>query len=142
MIDWPALQLVYKSWVGLPTASSHLRDSMTIISMQSLLVYSLIAATAVSSFQITPRTSDRPTRLYSDTRGKNGKTKFGQRTDAEVSRFLTDFRTADGNVVDPYRMLQVSRSATRIEIKQSYRRLSRKLHPDMVAQSEILPGRW
>ena len=118
---------------------------MNIMSMQSLLVYSLIATTTVSSFQIHhPRTNyiDSHTRLYSDTRGKNGKTKFGERTDAEVSRFLTDFRTADGNVVDPYKMLGITRSATRIEIKQSYRKLSRKLHPDMVAQSKILPGRW
>lgn len=81
-------------------------------------------------------------RLYSEKRGNNGKTKFGQKTDEDVSRFLTDFRTADGTVVDPYKILQVSRSATVIEIKQSYRRLSRKLHPDMVAQMEILPGRW
>ena len=81
--------------------------------------------------------------LYSEKRGNNnGKTKFGQKTDEDVSRFLTDFRTADGTVVDPYKILQVSRTATTIEIKQSYRRLSRKLHPDMVAQMEILPGRW
>jgi hypothetical protein len=81
--------------------------------------------------------------LYSEKRGNNnGKTKFGQKSDEDVSRFLTDFRTADGTVVDPYKILQVSRTATTIEIKQSYRRLSRKLHPDMVAQMEILPGRW
>ncbi len=81
--------------------------------------------------------------LYSEKKwNTNGKTKFGRRTDEDVSRFLTDFRTADGTVVDPYKILQVSRSATVIEIKQSYRRLSRKLHPDMVAQMEILPGRW
>ena len=57
-------------------------------------------------------------------------------------RFLADFKTADGSSVDPYKMLQVKRSATNAEIKQSYRRLSRKLHPDMVAQSDVLPGRW
>lgn len=71
--------------------------------------------------------------LYSEKRwNTNGKTNFGRRTDEDVSRFLTDFRTADGTVVSPYKILQVSRSATIIEIKQSYRRLSRKLHPDMV----------
>ncbi len=81
-------------------------------------------------------------RLYSGNKGANGKTKFGRKTDEDISRFLTEFRTADGTVVDPYKILQVSRSATSVEIKQSYRRLSRKLHPDMVARMEILPGRW
>lgn len=136
---------------------------------QSLLLYSLVAfslsATTVNSFH-TPGNkqphdafftttgavstdnnyflvSNSKTRLYSDpTKGKNGKTKFGQKTDADVSRFLTDFRTADGNVVDPYKMLQIKRSATKLEIKQSYRSLSRKLHPDMVAQTDVWPGRW
>mmetsp|Transcript_5886 Transcript_5886/g.12772 ORF Transcript_5886/g.12772 Transcript_5886/m.12772 type:complete len:222 (-) Transcript_5886:106-771(-) len=125
----------------------------------SLLV--LLSAIVVSSFHpVRPHTSSfirsapsknhdnishlsKTTRLHSssDTTGKNGKTKFGQKTDAEVSRFLTEFRTADGNVVDPYKMLGLSRNADTADIKQSYRRLSRKLHPDMVAQSEVLPGR-
>lgn len=88
--------------------------------------------------------SSNDSRLYSEKREKNnGKTKFGKKTNNEdVSRFLSDYRTADGTLVDPYKILQVSRSATTAEIKQSYRRLSRKLHPDMVAQMEVLPGRW
>ena len=123
----------------------------------SLLLFSIlvnISAVAVSSFQpgkphallASTRSHDSyyssKTYLYANTTGKYGKTKWGQKTDAEVSRFLTDFRTADGNVVDPYKMLRLSRDATAPEIKQSYRRLSRKLHPDMVAQNEVLPGRW
>ncbi|KAL3761257.1 hypothetical protein ACHAWU_009983 [Discostella pseudostelligera] len=125
-----------------------------------VIIMMLSATPTVNSFQIqrnnhnfrsSPLTSSdynhmhyisrTKSRLYSEKRGNNGKTKFGQKTDEDVSRFLTDFRTADGTVVDPYKILQVSRSATVIEIKQSYRRLSRKLHPDMVAQMEILPGR-
>ena len=117
----------------------------------SLILYCIVAilSDGVSSFTPHSRSNTRisigkTTQLYADdsTKGKNGKTKFGQKTDSEVSRFLTDFRTADGNVVDPYKMLRVSRTATKMEIKQSYRRLSRKLHPDMVAQSDVLPGRW
>jgi len=122
----------------------------------SLLLFSIlvsISAVAVSSFQpgkphallASTRSHDTyyssKTNLYANTTGKYGKTKWGQKTDAEVSRFLTDFRTADGNVVDPYKMLRLSRDATAPQIKQSYRRLSRKLHPDMVAQNEVLPGR-
>eukprot|EP00581_Thalassiosira_minuscula_P013052 CAMPEP_0183726456 /NCGR_PEP_ID=MMETSP0737-20130205/23229_1 /TAXON_ID=385413 /ORGANISM="Thalassiosira miniscula, Strain CCMP1093" /LENGTH=208 /DNA_ID=CAMNT_0025957795 /DNA_START=138 /DNA_END=764 /DNA_ORIENTATION=- len=119
-----------------------------------LLFYSLIVAISAftvaslgkaSAFQ-TARTHSHnsfvsKTSLFSSTTGKNGKTKFGQKTDADVSRFLTDFRTADGKVVNPYKILRLSRNATPIEIKQTYRKLSRKLHPDMVAQSDVLPGR-
>ena len=115
----------------------------------SLILYCIVAnlSGGVNSFTPHSRSNTRisigKTQLYADsTKGKNGKTKFGQKTDSEVSRFLTEFRTADGNVVDPYKMLRVSRTATKMEIKQSYRRLSRKLHPDMVAQSDVLPGRW
>ena len=122
------------------------------IRMHTLIaLFATLAVVCVSSFAptypiFTSTILRSNTRLYSDnsggTKGKNGKTKFGQKTDAEISRFLVDFRTADGAVVDPYRMLNLSRDATPQEIKQSYRRLSRKLHPDMVAQRDVLPGRW
>lgn len=65
-----------------------------------------------------------------------------KRKDEEVSRFLTDFKTAQGNLVDPYKVLKIRRSASSLEIKQSYRKLSRKWHPDAVARKEILPGKW
>ncbi|KAL3781824.1 hypothetical protein HJC23_011133 [Cyclotella cryptica] len=58
----------------------------------------------------------------------------------EVSRFLAEFRTARGTLVDPYKVLKLPRSASAVEIKQSYRKLSRKWHPDAVARKEILPG--
>jgi hypothetical protein len=73
-------------------------------------------------------------------RGKNGKTKFGQRTVSEASRFLSDFRSANGEIIDPYKSLRVPRGATPDDIKTSYRKLSRKLHPDAVSKSRILPG--
>ena len=121
--------------------------------MNGRLLCSLVvalSAAAAGAFQTrsptaSPSHSPASTRLYSDSddaRGRNGKTRFGQKTDADVSRFLTDFRTADGKVVDPYRMLELDRGATSMEIKQSYYRLSRKLHPDRVAQMDILPGKW
>lgn len=123
-----------------------------------LLLCSLaaMAAAAVGAFSSgappalpASRGRDRPrrarrTRLSSDPNASSksyGKAKFGERTDADVSRFLTDFRTADGAVVDPYRMLRLSRGATPADVKRSYRRLSRKLHPDMAARSDVLPGR-
>jgi hypothetical protein len=84
-------------------------------------------------------------RIYSDNSNGNNsgsKTKFGEQATSVEERFLTDFRTADGELVDPYKLLNIKRSATKTEIKESYRRLSRKLHPDAVQQSNILPGRW
>ena len=85
------------------------------------------------------------TRIYSDNSNGNNsvsKTKFGEQATSVEERFLTDFRTADGELVDPYKLLNIKRSASKTEIKESYRRLSRKLHPDAVQQSNILPGRW
>jgi len=85
------------------------------------------------------------TQLFSSnnptSRGKNGKAKFGQRTATEASRFLADFRTANGEIIDPYRALRLPRSATLDDIKTRYRKLSRKLHPDAVSKSRILPGK-
>lgn len=85
------------------------------------------------------------TQLFSSseptTKGKNGKTKFGQRTATEASRFLADFKTANGDIIDPYRALKLPRSATLDDIKTRYRKLSRKLHPDAVGKSGVLPGR-
>lgn len=72
---------------------------------------------------------------------KNGKTRWGQRTETEASRFLADFRDVNGDIVDPYRSLRVSRTATLDDIKASYRKLSKKLHPDAVIKSNILPGK-
>ena len=59
-----------------------------------------------------------------------------------TNRLLDDFRTADGEVVNPYRVLKVGRKAERKEIRRSYRKLCKKYHPDGVRFSEILPGRW
>ena len=58
-------------------------------------------------------------------------------------RLLDDFRIAGGEVVNPYRILNVSRNADRQEIKAAYRTLSRKYHPDGILQRNdgILPGR-
>jgi hypothetical protein len=60
----------------------------------------------------------------------------------DISRFLTDFKTAQGTLVDPYKILKLPRDASSGDIKRSYRNLSRKWHPDAVARKEILPGKW
>lgn len=73
---------------------------------------------------------------------KEEKKRKSRKDEEEVSKFLTDFTTAQGNLVDPYKVLNIPRTASSVEIKQSYRKLSRKWHPDAVARKEILPGKW
>jgi DnaJ-class molecular chaperone len=63
-------------------------------------------------------------------------------TSCDASRLLDDFK-ANGEVIDPYQILKVSRKAERTDIRQSYRDLSRRYHPDGRLQrrnSDILPG--
>lgn len=69
---------------------------------------------------------------------------FARREDNDKSEnFLMDqFKTADGEIINPYRVLKVSRNAERKEIRESYRSLSKKYHPDGVRYREFLPGRW
>lgn len=55
---------------------------------------------------------------------------------------LNEFRTANGEIINPYRVLKVSRNADRKEIRQSYRMLSKKYHPDGARFREVLPGNW
>ncbi len=60
---------------------------------------------------------------------------------SDDSFLLEDFTTSDGEVVNPYRTLKVGRNAQRDEIRQSYRALSKKYHPDGVRFREVMPGK-
>lgn len=51
-----------------------------------------------------------------------------------------DFRTSSGELLNPYQVLKVSRTADGKAIKKSYRDLSRRYHPDGVRHKDILPG--
>ena len=63
-------------------------------------------------------------------------------TRSVANRLLDEFRTASGEVIDPYEVLKVNREAQRREIRESYRSLSRKYHPDGHRHKTILPGSW
>jgi len=65
-----------------------------------------------------------------------------QNQDYGPNYLLHDFRTAEGEVVNPYRILEVKRTADRKEIKQQYRKLSKMYHPDVVRHKDVLPGKW
>lgn len=54
---------------------------------------------------------------------------------------MDDFKTADGYVINPYATLKVERDAPRGVIRQSYRKLSKKYHPDAARFSTIMPGK-
>jgi hypothetical protein len=59
----------------------------------------------------------------------------------ESNYLLDEFRTADGEIIDPYKVLKVPRKAEHKDIRQSYRMLSKKYHPDGVRFREVLPGK-
>jgi len=54
---------------------------------------------------------------------------------------MDDFRTADGQIINPYKTLKIDRKAPHTEIRQSYRKLSKKYHPDACRFNTIMPGR-
>lgn len=61
--------------------------------------------------------------------------------DKTKARLLADFRTDDGEYINPYEVLRVRRTANHTEIKNSYRTLMKKLHPDKQQfNNGILPG--
>ena len=43
---------------------------------------------------------------------------------------------------NPYQVLKVPRDAEKKEIKDAYRKLSKRYHPDGVRFREVLPGKW
>lgn len=56
------------------------------------------------------------------------------------SYLLEDFMTAQGEVLNPYKVLKVKRDCARQDIKKAYRDLSRRYHPDGMRHRDILPG--
>lgn len=57
---------------------------------------------------------------------------------------LEEFRIHTGEVINPYKVLKISRTAGTTDIKQSYRDLSKRYHPDGYRyrrNNDILPGK-
>lgn len=114
---------------------------------------SLLPALASISLLTTPTTTTTAsskrstTRLFVADGGSRRRRRRGDpRTvdDDDVSFLLKDFSLYNGEVVDPYQVLKVSRRANTHDIKQAYRRLSRQYHPDAIRNlnepTSILPG--
>jgi DnaJ-class molecular chaperone len=58
----------------------------------------------------------------------------------EASFLLEEFKVANGERIHPYKILKINRSASRQEVKQAYRDLSRRYHPDGARHRDLLPG--
>lgn len=58
------------------------------------------------------------------------------------SRVFDDFKTNDGEIIDPYAVLKISKKAEKSEIKKAYWSLSKRYHPDQAKLRDILPGKW
>lgn len=76
----------------------------------------------------------------SPTPENNHKNRFRIRLQGKPDRLLGDFKIYSGEIVDPYKTLKIDRKADREEIKNAYWNLSKRYHPDMTRQVEILPG--
>jgi hypothetical protein len=66
----------------------------------------------------------------------------GKKNDDEEHFLLKQFMTASGEIVNPYNVLQVPRTANRADIKGSYKQLAKRYHPDGARNRAILPGKW
>lgn len=77
--------------------------------------------------------------------GENNNASYTKKETVRKSKnqLLADFTIASGEIINPYQVLKVPRTAERAQIKTAYRTLSRKYHPDGFLQRKnngILPG--
>ena len=86
-------------------------------------------------------TSTRAFRPMYGVQGRRSRIQARRQDVNEISFLLREFTTASGELLDPYKILKVPRDGSEREIKQSYRALSRKYHPDRSDKYHyILPG--
>jgi hypothetical protein len=107
------------------------------LTLLSLLIGLLVD---VKAFVPTPRAGCRS---ISVTRGIAPTLNRGLYAKAKVEEenfLLEEFKVANGERIHPYKILKINRSATRQEVKQAYRDLSRRYHPDGARHRDILPG--
>lgn len=102
--------------------------------MTRLFIVRLVSAALLigssSAFLPVPTNHHRLTSLYAN----------GVRQ--EKSFLLQEFRLHTGEILNPYGVLKVPRDAKLSQIKLSYRKLSRRYHPDVMRHKDILPGSW
>jgi len=65
---------------------------------------------------------------------------FARAQKAKEHSLLQEYSISTGEVINPYEILKVSRSAERPEVRAQYIQLSRRYHPDAMRRDGILPG--
>jgi hypothetical protein len=111
-----------------------------LIGLVSVQVQAFVTTQSSTRGLSTPFTRKPTTPSTSTTASTPSHVLYAAKTGEEPSFLLQEFRTADGEILNPYKVLKVYREATRQEIKQAYRDLSRRYHPDGVRHRDILPG--
>jgi hypothetical protein len=103
--------------------------------MMRLLIVRLVAAALLTgpSFPFLP-VNRRPHRLTPPL--------YAHGVRQDVNFLLQEFRLHTGEILNPYSVLKVPRNAELSEIKATYRKLSRRYHPDIMRHKDILPGSW
>jgi len=99
-----------------------------------LVVASVAAAFMVPDTHRQGRSHSAGAALYLSSRSR------ARSKNIESNHLLEEYRTANGEILNPYNVLKVRRDADMSEIKNSYRRLSRRYHPDGHRHRDILPG--
>jgi hypothetical protein len=89
----------------------------------------------VQAFMVTPQGHSIPA-----TRGSTHSLYARTASTDEASFLLEEFKVANGELIHPYKVLKINRSASRQEVKQAYRDLSRRYHPDGARHRDLLPG--
>ena len=92
------------------------------------------SSTGVYAFSPSSSSSDHPAVGQRDAVAI-GQGDFEYRPKEEISFLLDEFTTSDGELVQPYQLLGVSRDSSRIEIRQAYIQLSKMYHPDALRHS-------
>lgn len=135
---------------GKPSASAIVHAILLLLQVGSSLSF-VGTSKSVHSAALNPSytgdervvTSLEAVHLGSSESNNDSKSQKGRRRKSKPDQLLSDFATASGEIVNPYQVLKVPRTAERAQIKDAYRTLSRKYHPDGFMQRKdngILPG--
>lgn len=103
----------------------------------SLLFAILLAPSSICAFVANTGHSGRAAYL-----GPRLATALPYQQEEDSHFLLQEFCTHAGEVVNPYRVLKVSREAERAEIRKAYIALSKRYHPDVIRNKAVLPGNW
>jgi len=112
--------------------------SSILLSRVSLLAQSLLVVSILISPKLT--TPFQQNTILHSVLIPHGTTTQSTSLFLSSDHLLDDFKTVDGEVVNPYRILKIERKAEKDVIKKAYWTQSKRYHPDMAKKRDILPG--